>query len=520
MADPEASPSKPEAEEYVAYAFIARKRLGDRVVQTLRTSSNLTRLIDWAEADEEPNDSKEGRPQDGEEEVSEKPERLADVGKGVWHFYEQLKSYYELAEVLDAIPGIFTGAFFKSTIQRYAEERLPQVAMAGSSPIYGLNSAEMSRIHKSVKRWNDIEAGFSKLPASTLLSLVASFDSAFAEFAKALLRNRPQRYTGSDRSYSVGQILALGSLDGLIEKVIEDEIDQIMNKSHTDQIAFFEKSFDVKIIGEYDRWPDFIEVFERRNLAAHGNLCVNERYLRNCKVAGYDVNATELNKKLLINSKYLKEATDVLIEFGVLLAFAAWQKQSPQSSEDTFSAVVEISFDLLIEEHPDVAARILGYALGIKKKGASDVNRKIMIVNLAIALKMLGKSDDAMAILDGEDWSAANPDFKMCVASVREDVELACKFMPLVKAGDQIGAEEVRDWPAFQWVRTDPKFIEKAEEVFGERFGTIADKSEQTEGPTAKTKQSSDLARAQGSPRRKAAPRKVKSPEGMSTSPR
>lgn len=475
----------PAKDGVVSYALIGRKRRERTTSYIVRTGGDLERLM--ARSDELATDPNALPPNVAEAEnavdvvdassggmdatVEEKP-RLDDVGKGVWHFYQQLKSYYELASAADSIPSLFTSSYYRNQIEGHAKDKFRKVSEVDGLPVYGLTAADRGLLDKKLKRWGDIEEGFGQLSSSMLLSLVASFDSAFSEFAKALLRTRPQRYSGSDKTYSVSQILSIGTVEGLVERVIDDEVDQIMNKSHVDQVAFFEKSFNVKIVEHYDRWADFVEVFERRNLAAHGNLCVNQRYIGNCTSVGYDVSGKSIGDKLEVNSAYLRHALDLLIEFGVLLAFSASQKQAPKSIEDTFTAIIEISFNLLLEEHPEIAKRIVEYALSVKSKGASDVCVKILTVNLAISYKMTANNIKALAVLEAEDWSAANPDFRMCVAAVREDVEEACRLLPLVAAGDQIGPDEVRTWPALQWVRAHPDFIKKAEEVFGERFDT------------------------------------------------
>lgn len=210
----------------------------------------------------------------------------SEVGRGIWSFYKKLKSYYEISASTEIVPRAFVNAFFKQQIQEYAKKNFDVVDEHLGASIYGLSEIDLSYANRQIDRWNSISEGFDKLPASVLLSLVAGFDSAFADFAKVLLKSKPERYSGSDRQYSISEIMKLESLEQLIIKAADDEIDQLMNKSHADQVGFFEKSFDISIKNHYERWPQFIEIFERRNLAAHGSLKVNERYLENCKKAG------------------------------------------------------------------------------------------------------------------------------------------------------------------------------------------------------------------------------------------
>lgn len=405
------------------------------------------------------------------------------VGKGVWSFYSQLKSFYEIASIAEVIPMAFVSSFFKRELVEHAETSFAKVAEFGGASIFGLSDTDMAYVNRQTDRWNSISDGFAKLPAALLLSLVAGFDSAFADFVRVLLKSKPERYSGSDRQYSISDILKLDSLEQLISKAADDEVDQLMNKSHTEQITFFEKSFDISIREHYSRWGQFVEIFERRNLAAHGNLIINERYITNCSKAGLVVEQCP-GEELRVNEEYLEKSIDILIEFGILLALAAWQKQYPKSIAETFGAVVEVSYSLLKDGHPSVAARILDYGLKVKSKGADEEKTKMMIINLAIAHKLNGDEKSALDLLDKTDWSASPPQFKLCLASIKEDVEAACALLDAARVSDELSPTAIREWPAFRWVRQNDKFKKSCEEVFGEPIfptSVVSNESSSTE---------------------------------------
>ena len=141
-----------------------------------------------------------------EENNEEPPEDLSDIGKGIWHFLNQIKTYYELAEVSSIFPKAFPASFFKSQILSYAEKNIDAVEEYNGHKIYALDEYHNSELKERVSRWNEIESAFSKLPSSIILSLVSTFDSAFSDFTKVLLKSRPQRYSGSDKQYSVSQL--------------------------------------------------------------------------------------------------------------------------------------------------------------------------------------------------------------------------------------------------------------------------------------------------------------------------
>lgn len=261
-------------------------------------------------------------------------------------------------------------------------------------------------------------------------------------------------------------------MEQLISKAADDEIDQLMNKSHADQVSFFEKSFNISIKDDYDRWSQFIEIFERRNLAAHGSLKVNDRYLENCKKAGCK-NLGEIGDQLLVTVEYLQSSIDVLIEFGMLLALSAWQKQFPRSILESFGAVVEVSYSLIKDNHPEVAARLLEYGIKVKSKGADEEKIKMMIVNLAISYKASGDNDRSISLIDQTDWSASPPQFKLCAAALKEDVNKSISLLEAAKVSDGLSLWEIREWPAFRWIVKNDEFKSACERIFGEALSPV-----------------------------------------------
>lgn len=386
------------------------------------------------------------------------------VAEGIWHFYNQLKSFYELDFLCDTVPSFFVSSYFKTQIEDYARSNFPIVKVVDGVPVYGLRNVDLIKMNRRLDRWHEIDSGFEKLPPSLLLSLISTYDSAFVDFCRTLLRAKPQRYIGSDRKYSVADILQLGSIEEIIEIVINDELDQVMRKSHADQVDFFEKIFNVSVKDGYERWSDYIEIFERRNLAAHGELKVNEIYRKNLKDLQKDIPG--IGTVLTVDGDYLCNSIDVLIEFGVMCAMTAWQKQFPAEASECFDALVEISYSLLYDRHPRVAKTVLQSAIAKSAKGASEEQIKMMTINLAIALKMSGDTESSTRILDRTDWSLCGPHFHLCRHAIQENFKEAASYIKSCQAGGLLSMQSIRDWPAFQWARNNDEFREAAEAAF------------------------------------------------------
>jgi hypothetical protein len=119
-------------------------------------------------------------------------------------------------------------------------------------------------------------------------------------------------------------------------------------------------------------------------------------------------------------------------------------------------------------------ARVLAdFGAATFKKWGSDYFRRALIVNRAQAYIWDGKRDEGLKILAAEDWSAANDEFQVCVAALRQDVGAAIRYMRSIGAKSRPGKEGYRDWPVFRELRRSEDFLIAFSELFGEPFATV-----------------------------------------------
>lgn len=78
-----------------------------------------------------------------------------------------------------------------------------------------------------------------------------------------------------------------------------------------------------------------------------------------------------------------------------------------------------------------------------------------MIINLANAIRLQDRNEDANRLLDTQDWSATSDDFKICVASVRGDLDKVLKIMD--DLGTRFNPDHYRTWPVFRRTRSDSR---------------------------------------------------------------
>ncbi|MDI7047023.1 hypothetical protein QMN58_26325, partial [Escherichia coli] len=105
------------------------------------------------------------------------------------------------------------------------------------------------------------------------------------------------------------------------------------------------------------------------------------------------------------------------------------------------------------------------------RKGISEIDLRIRIVNTAIGLKFSGQDEDAVRLLESVDWSASYRDFKLAIAVLQERYDDAIKIMRSIgKSGEMLDQSAYHTWPLFTRFRERPEFYDAYFEVYGEAF--------------------------------------------------
>jgi hypothetical protein len=187
-----------------------------------------------------------------------------------------------------------------------------------------------------------------------------------------------------------------------------------------------------------------------------------------CTEHKVDLDGIVIGQQLRLPASYLREAVDVVTELGWKLTQVVWRKLHPDETAEATNALINETFELLKVGGFKIAGTMLKFGLSLRRQ-SDDQSGKIMVVNLAIATKLAGDTDGAMGILEKEDWSASSNKFRICVAAVRGDIEEVVRLMPTVDNND-IDRNDFREWPAFQSVAGDQKFVHAFEHKFREPF--------------------------------------------------
>src|SRR4051794_13967984 len=104
-----------------------------------------------------------------------------------------------------------------------------------------------------------------------------------------------------------------------------------------------------------------------------------------------------------------------------------------------------------------------------------------MSMNLANAQKKVKNNKRSEEILNAIDWSATTDVFRLCVASIREDIEGFTGLLRKVAQQEEDLKGYLREWPVFDWVRDCELVQNEIERIFGEPLVASGDNDKRSE---------------------------------------
>ncbi|MBM6577880.1 hypothetical protein KCP91_15960 [Microvirga sp. SRT01] len=435
------------------------------IPEAFQIGSDLAKLRTWADAG-----GKEAidREKNSEEVISPSGDHV--LGRLLKKIADSSHHQYDMVMLMTAIKSHFPQAMAKYEIVDKSLAGALVAVQTDNYKIYSLNEAQTSDVVKGVSQLVKTTKGLDQLPDAILLSIVATFDSQMSETVRTMLTVKSDKLRSGQRQVSLSSIMNASSLQEIIDEAVADEVYQFSRFGHDEQVKYIEENFDIEIRKSWKRWPDLIEVFETRNLVAHGEGTYTARYVSICTKHNHKGSDKVLGKQIEITPRYLRQSLNTLFEFSVLLVFSLWRKHQSDDESEAFAALNEVVYELIAVGRGSVAIFISEYALSLKNTAMKEATRLRFVVNLASAQMHMKKEDLAERTLDKVDWTAAADDFKLCVAALRKDINEVVRLIPLVKASRSVFADSFRTWPVFSFIKEDRKFQEAFEDAFGEPY--------------------------------------------------
>lgn len=384
-------------------------------------------------------------------------------------FFERSLGFLEVTDNLVLAYGIIQSHEVEKLLEKYVEPS----SLSGAERIENWNVVELPPdvAPRTGRRLKSMARRLSHLPmmeSTFIMGLVSQYDSFIGQIIREVALVKPHIVFGSDKKFSASEVFRFESLEDFQEGVLQKEIEVVLRQNHEEQIKWLESALSIRFNEDGERFNQFLEIFERRNIYAHSDGRVSETYRKNLKKWGVEC-TQEVGEKIDLGRDYLRASAVLLLEFGVKLGNLAWRK-AHKTDEEHAQADQQLSdfgFDLIYHGFPEVAARILESGF---RDGVRHPNREVLLmmrINLANAYKLSGDMNKAEAELAKEDWRPIQPHFQLCAAAVREDID---EVRALI---DQVPSSKIKpidyvDWPVFSGILKNPSYSELLREKFGD----------------------------------------------------
>lgn len=184
----------------------------------------------------------------------------------------------------------------------------------------------------------------------------AAFDTFTGEFLLALFESRPELMKRLGGQVAAAHVVAAKDLDELRKRLLYERIEEHRRKSYVKQFEWLEGLFGLTL-REFENWPAFVEVAQRRNLFAHCGGIVTDQYLDVCKGEGH-ISSHERGALLTLNRDYLLQACSLTAEVAVKLCHTLWRKIMPNDLEAADKHLHGVVYESLQFEEWSWASRI------------------------------------------------------------------------------------------------------------------------------------------------------------------
>lgn len=332
----------------------------------------------------------------------------------------------------------------------------------------------ITKVQKAYNRINRLNK--SRIPnmleVSLFLGLFSAFDAYTGALLTAIYNKKPELFGKMNKSVTVASILQHTSFESLKKEILHDEIENFRRKSYVEQFEELEATFGLKLKA-FERWPQFVECTQRRNLLTHCDGIVSEQYLSVCQNENVKFpQPIFVGDTLGLGSGYFLSSCNLLMEVALKLGQTLWRKIFPKEITEADRHLREVAYDSLQRERWKQAEVFGEFAIGLRNL-SNDQIYKVFIVNYVIALKFGGKVNEATKLLSTIDWTAASLDFKLAEAVLLDKFDDAASIMRKIGRRSELVVEVAYyTWPLFYKFRETVQFLNAYESVYERPFTT------------------------------------------------
>lgn len=409
-------------------------------------------------------------PKTEEAEVEEVEEET--IGDVLTNFVDEITSLSETLPItLEAIISAFNKTLKRQ--EKFEEENThPDDKDENAMWIKDGALQEFLELQKQIKNYG---LAMQIIPRSLVVSLISQYDAFLGELLKKLFLIKPDMLNSSEKPLTLAQLVEFGSVESAKDFVLEKEVESVLRKSHAEQFQWMETKFEMPLRKGLDVWTRFVELTERRNLFVHTDGVISSQYIKVCKEHGVAWSKeVEVGNQLDVTPEYFYDAVNIMFEIGVKLAHVLWRKFKIEDLEEADDNLINTAYEPLKAGNYELAKNLFTFGADTLKKHFNHENRRIFVVNKALAYKWGGDDKKARNIISAEDWSDTRDKFRLAEAVILEKYSKAYQIMREIgNSQKEIRKDEYKTWSLFKEIRNETEFQKTYEDIFGEPLNKI-----------------------------------------------
>lgn len=391
--------------------------------------------------------------------------KMSAIQKATEAYITDLDALHEMIKPLLLVTEA-QGKRFNEEYLKVLEEYGEEVKVEGTRRTFKIPPEHLRKVRRTGRKNEQYQTAKKLLPRTFLVSFVSTYDAFLGNLVHALFESKPEALNSSGKQLTYKDLVNFKDVEAARTYVVSSEVETLLRKNHAEQFDWLEKIFDIKLREGLESWPIFIELTERRNLFVHCQGKVSSQYLKICADNKADTTGISFGTTLDAKRKYLIESYNCLYEIGIKLSQVLWRKLIPDELQIADVVLISVTFELIVLEKYDLANRLLQFATKLPRH-ASEVNKRIFLVNLAQTYKFMDKQEQCLSTLSKTDWSACSDNFSLCVFVLKDEFERAATLMRSIGPSGSIKRHDYIDWPIFKEFRKSSEFTTTYKEIFG-----------------------------------------------------
>lgn len=330
---------------------------------------------------------------------------------------------------------------------------------------------EFTSTLKELEAVNDNRA-LPVLARSLFMQMFCEFDAFMGTLLKTIYLRNADLLKGISREISLTDLLEYEDIEAVKRAMLDKEIETFRRDSYVEQFSQLEKKFGLTL-RKFPEWGEFVELSQRRNIFTHNDGVVSDQYLTVCEREGWQFKERPKHgDPLSADTRYIARAIQIMSKVGYMLCHTLWSKVLPRENVELHRSLNENLYNCLEGKRWKTAAELGRFALSEPmRKSVSEIDYRIRVINVAIALKFSEREEEARTLLSSLDWSASYRDFKLALCVLDDRFDEAIAIMESIgKSGEILRQHSYHTWPLFHRFRERPDFYKTYEKIYGEPY--------------------------------------------------